>query len=67
MNTLWKYMQYAYLIVALVFLVEAILVFNTNKQKALLMFGFAIFISFVFWFKRRFRKKITQINKQANK
>lgn len=64
MNTLWKYLQYGYLVVALIFLVEGILKINSDWQQALLMFGFAIFITLIFLFKRRFRKKIINRNKQ---
>ena len=64
MNTLWKYLQYAYLIIAIIFLVEAILVWNEDREKAYLMLGFAVFITLVFFFKRYFRKKVQNRNNQ---
>ncbi|WP_347175136.1 hypothetical protein [Polaribacter uvawellassae] len=64
MNTLWKYLQYAYLIIAIVFLVEAILGWNTNRERSYLMLGFAVFITLVFFFKRYFRKKVQSKNNQ---
>ncbi|MGG8495424.1 hypothetical protein ACQY1Q_03335 [Tenacibaculum sp. TC6] len=64
MNTLWKYLQYGYLVVAVIFLVEGILKLNSDIQQALIMFGFAIFITLIFLFKRRFRRKIEARNKQ---
>ncbi len=64
MNTLWKYLQYGYLVVAVIFLVEGILKINSDLPQALIMFGFAIFITLIFLFKRRFRKKVIDRNKQ---
>ncbi|WP_299673895.1 hypothetical protein [uncultured Tenacibaculum sp.] len=64
MNTIWKYTQYGYLVVGIIFLVEGILKWNSDKEQAFLMFGFAIFITIIFFFKRNFRKKVEQRNKQ---
>ncbi len=64
MNTLWKYLQYGYLVVGIIFLVEAILAWNEDRQKAYLMIGFSVFITLVFFFKRRFRRKVESRNKQ---
>lgn len=64
MNKLWKFFQYGYLIVAIIFLVEAILAWNQDPQKAYLMLGFSVFITLVFFFKRHFRKKVESRNNQ---
>ncbi|MDY0780214.1 hypothetical protein [Tenacibaculum sp. IB213877] len=64
MNKLWKILQYGYLVVGVIFLVEGILQWNKNKQQALFMFGFAIFITLIFFFKRNFRRKIEKRNQQ---
>lgn len=64
MNTLWKYLQYGYLIIAIIFLVEAILGWNKDREKSYLMLGFAVFITLVFFFKRYFRKKVQSKNNQ---
>jgi len=64
MNRIWKFFQYGYLVVALIFLVEAITTWNDDQQKASLMLGFSIFITFIFFLKRHFRKKIDKRNKQ---
>ena len=63
MNKLWSIIQYAYLIIAVIFLVEGVLKWNTNRPQSYLMFGFAIFITLIFFFKRKFRKKIEERNK----
>jgi len=64
MNKLWKFFQYGYLIVAVLFTVESILTWNTDPEKAYMMLGFAVFTTLVFFFKRHFRKKIENRNKQ---
>lgn len=64
MNTIWKYLQYGYLVVGLIFFIEAILAFNQDKERAIFMLCFAIFITLIFFFKRRFRKKIQERNNQ---
>ncbi len=63
MNKLWSIIQYAYLVIAVIFLVEGILKWNNNREQSYLMFGFAIFITLIFFFKRKFRKKIEERNK----
>lgn len=64
MNTLWKYLQYGYLIIAFIFLIEAIFGWNEDREKSYLMIGFAVFITLVFFFKRYFRKKVQSRNNQ---
>ena len=64
MNTIWKYLQYGYLVVAVIFFIEGVLKINSDLPKALIMFGFAIFIVLIFLFKRHFRKKVNYRNRQ---
>ena len=64
MNTLWKYLQYGYLVVGIIFFIEAILIWNENREKSYVMIGFSIFIILVFFFKRVFRKKVQSRNNQ---
>jgi len=64
MNKLWKFLQYGYLVVGAIFLVEGFLRWNEDREKALFMFGFSIFIILIFFFKRNFRKKIEKRNQQ---
>lgn len=63
MNTLWKIIQYGYLVVGIIFLVEGVVRWNSDRQQAYLLFGFAIFITFIFFFKRNFRRKVEKRNK----
>ena len=52
MNKIWKFLQYGYFVIALIFLVEAILTWKEDQNKALFMLGFSIFILLIFFFKR---------------
>ena len=63
MNKFWKFLQYGYLIIAIIFLIEAIIAWKDDINKALFMLGFYIFILLIFFFKRKFRKKIEKKNK----
>jgi c-di-AMP phosphodiesterase-like protein len=63
MNKFWKFLQYGYLIIAIIFLIEAIFAWKDDLNKALFMLGFSIFILLIFFFKRKFRKKIEKKNK----
>jgi mannose/fructose/N-acetylgalactosamine-specific phosphotransferase system component IIC len=64
MNKLWKFFQYGYLMVAFICVVEGIVRWNLDRERAYLFLGFAIFITIVFFFKRHFRKKVQQRNNQ---
>jgi len=66
MNKIWSIFQYAYLVIAVVFLIDGILGWNSDKEKSLLQFGFAIFITIIFFFKRKFRRKIEERNSNNN-
>ena len=62
MNKIWKFFQYGYLMVAFICLVEGIVRWNSDRQRAYLFLGASIFITLVFFFKRHFRKKIEKRN-----
>jgi len=64
MNKLWKFLQYGYLIIAILLFIDAILNWNVDRGKAYIYVGFSIFITLVFFFKRHFRKKIESRNNQ---
>ena len=63
MNNIWKFLQYGYFVVALIFLVEAIFEWKEDQNKSLFMLGFSIFILLIFFLKRNFRKKIEKRTK----
>lgn len=62
MNKLWKILQYGYLVIALICFVEAVIRFNSDRNKAYLFLGFGIFVTFMFFIKRKFRRKIQERN-----
>lgn len=64
MNKLWKFLQYGYLIIAILLFIDAILNWNVDREKAYIYVGFSFFITLVFFFKRHFRKKIESRNNQ---
>ena len=64
MNKIWKFFQYGYLLIATICLIEGLLIINSNRSKAILYIVASIFITLVFFFKRSFRKKVTQRNNQ---
>jgi len=62
MNTLWKFFQYGYLLVALICLIEGLVKWSSDREKAYLFLCASIFITLVFFFKRHFRKKVEKRN-----
>ncbi len=62
MRKTWRIFEYGYLIVAIVFIVETVLNWN-SKERAYMFLGFAVLAVFMFFFKRRFRKRIEKRNK----
>jgi hypothetical protein len=64
MNRIWKFFQYGYLIIAIICLVEGLLRWSTDRNRAYLFLGFAVFIVIIFLFKRHFRKNVEKRNNQ---
>jgi len=57
MKNLWKIFEYGYLVIAVVFSVETILNWNTDRERAYMLAGFSILAVFMYFFRRNFRKK----------
>ena len=57
MQKLWKIFEYGYLVIAVVFLVETVLKWNTEREKAYLMLVFAVLAGFMYFFRKHYRKK----------
>ena len=64
MSKIWKFVQYGYLLVAVICLIEGLIRWNSERERAYLFIGFSIFITLVFFFKRHFRKKVEKRNNQ---
>lgn len=58
MQRIWKIFEYGYLIIAIVFLVETVLNWVDNRERAYLMLLFSVVAVFMFFFRKRFRKRI---------
>ncbi len=57
MTRYYKFFEYAYLIIAIVFAVETILNWNENKQKAFIYLAFSGVAVFMYFFRKKYRKK----------
>lgn len=63
MSKYFKYFEYAYLVIAAFFLFETIRIWNTERSRAYLFLFFVVISIFMFFFKRRFRRKFEERNK----
>jgi len=59
---LLKFFQYAYLVVAVLFLYKGISQWSEDRNKAYLSFFFAALAVFMFFFRKHFRKKFEDRN-----
>lgn len=57
-----RIIEYGYLLVAIVFAVETVISWNEDPERAYLMMAFSILAVFMYFFKRRFRKKLESRN-----
>jgi len=62
MQRISKIFEYGYLVIAIVFIVETFLNWNTNRNKAYLLLLFAVLAVFMYFFRKRFRNKINRRN-----
>tara|TARA_R100001369_G_scaffold38462_1_gene64212 strand:- start:79822 stop:80013 length:192 start_codon:yes stop_codon:yes gene_type:complete len=62
MMKFFKYFEYAYLFIAAFFLFETVRIWNTERSRAYLFIFFVVIAIFMFFFKRRFRRKLENDN-----
>jgi len=62
MQKIWKIFEYGYLIIAIVFIIETII--NWGTQKSYLLLLFSVLAIFMYFFRKRFRKKFENRNKK---
>jgi len=55
--------EIGYFVIAVIFFINAATTISSNKSKALLYGAFAIMATFMFFFKRNYRKKWYENNK----
>ncbi len=53
----FKFFEYAYLVIAIVFIVETILKWNSEPQKAYIFLAFSALAIFMYFFRKKYRKK----------
>ncbi|HSI70914.1 MAG TPA: hypothetical protein VK941_11815 [Gillisia sp.] len=63
MMRFFKYFEYAYLFIAAFFLYETIRIWNEERNRAYLFAFFVLVAVFMYFFKRRFRKKMEERNR----
>lgn len=63
MSKYFRYFEYAYLFFAAFFIYEAFRIWNTERNRAYLFLFFVAIAIFMFFFKRRFRRKLEDRNK----
>lgn len=61
---LQKFFQYAYLVFAVLFTYEAIVNWNSDRNRAYMMLAIAALAVFMFFFRMRFAKKMEERNKK---
>ncbi|HLT34277.1 MAG TPA: hypothetical protein VKZ98_10840 [Aquaticitalea sp.] len=59
-----KFFQYAYLVFAVIFIYEAIVNWNADRNRAYMMLVIAALAVFMFFFRMRFAKKMEDRNKK---
>lgn len=60
MMKFYKFFEYAYLVVAVFFTYQAIVSWADQRGRAIMFAAFVVVAIFMYFFKRRFRKKIEQ-------
>ena len=53
----FKFFEYAYLVIAIVFIVETILKWNSEPKKAYIFLAFSALAIFMYFFRKKYRKK----------
>lgn len=60
----FKFFEYAYLAFAAFFIFEGVRLFNEDATRSYIFFGISGLAVFMFFFRRRFRKKMEQRRNQ---
>lgn len=61
---LQKFFQYAYLFFAVLFIYEAIVNWNSDRNRSYMLLVIAALAVFMFFFRKRFAKKMEDRNKK---
>ena len=63
MTKFYKFIEYGYLIIAIFLFVETILNWSSAREKAYFYLAFSILATFMFFFKKNFRKRMEKRKK----
>lgn len=64
MQKIWKIFEYGYVFIAAVLIVETVLNWNSNRERSYLFLLFSAVAIFMYFFKKRFRKRIENRDKK---
>ena len=64
MKRIYKFIEYGYLLIAIILIVESIMHWNSNRQKAYIFLAFSILAILMYFFKKHFRRKIENNDKK---
>jgi len=53
----FKFFEIAYLIIAIIFIVESVLRWNSEPNKAYIFLAFAVLAIFMYFFRKKYRKR----------
>lgn len=60
----FKFFEIAYLVIAIVFIVETVLRWNSEPNKAYIFLAFAVLAVFMYFFRKKYRKKFEKHEKK---
>lgn len=64
MRRYFKFFEYAYLVIAVIFLIETYTTFKTNPKQAYLYMAFSALAVFMYFFRKKTRKKYEDQDKK---
>jgi len=60
----FKFFEIAYLIIAIVFIVETVLRWNSEPNKAYIFLAFGLLAIFMYFFRKKYRKRFEKHDKK---
>ncbi|MGB5980809.1 MAG: hypothetical protein WBG46_01570 [Nonlabens sp.] len=63
MSKFFKYFEYAYIAFAVIFFITGIIDFSETPNRSYMLFAMGVVAVFMFFFKRRFRRRFEDRNK----
>ena len=60
----FKFFEIAYLVIAVVFIVETVLRWNSEPNKAYIFLAFAVLAIFMYFFRKKYRKRFEKHEKK---